>query len=233
MIQVRITTGISDPCAEQLGSSDSPSITSSTNILATDLAALADLLAKHSFCLAYENWCWATHAPTWRSVYDLVCAADRPNIGLCLDTFQTAGSEWADPTTASGLIEESGVSVTELDDRFKQSLRYLSETVPPEMIYFFQISDGYKMEPPMKNEEGDDGMRPRGRWSHDWRPLPFQDGYLPVVDVVKAVLQTGFRGYFSTEVFDGKENGTMMEVAKKAMQMHEKLMKEVERPTDS
>ena len=157
-------------------------------------------------------------------MYDLVCAANRPNIGLCLDTFQTAGSEWADPTTASGLIEEPGLSVAQLGDNFRESLERLTKIVPAKMIYFFQISDAYRMEPPMKKELDESGMRPRGRWSHDWRPLPFQGGYLPVVEVVKAVLKTGFRGWFSIEVFDGKENGEMAEVAKKAMQMHQKLM---------
>ena len=79
----------------------------------------------------------------------------------------------------------------------------------------------------MEKEVGDDGLRPRGRWSHDWRPLPFDGGYLPVVDVAKAVLGTGFRGWFSTEVFDGKEKGRMGEVAEKAMRAHERLMREV------
>jgi hypothetical protein len=136
--------------ASQVGSSDSPSITSSTAQLAGDLAALADLLAPHSFRLAYENWCWATHVPTWRSVYDLVRVVNRPNVGLCLDTFQTAGSEWADPTTASGLIEEPGVSTSELQSKFEKSLQELSETVPSEMIYFFRSAM-------------------RIRWSHRWR----------------------------------------------------------------
>ena len=212
----------------QVGSSDSPSITSSATQLAGDLAALTDLLAPHSFRLAYENWCWATHARTWRSVYDIVRAVKRPNVGLCLDTFQTAGSEWADPTTASGLIEEPGLSTTELDSRFKKSLQELSKSVPPEMIYFFQISDAYKMEPPMENKVDESGLRPKGRWSHDFRPIPFNGGYLPVVEVVRAVLGTGYKGWFSVEVFDGKEKGEMGKVAKNAMKMHERLMKEAE-----
>lgn len=210
----------------QVGSSDSLSITSTTTQLASDLAALADLLAQHSFRLAYENWCWATHAPTWRSVYDLVHAVNRPNVGLCLDTFQTAGSEWADPTTVSGLIEEPGLSTAELKSRFEKSLLELSKTVPPEMIYFFQIRDAYKMEPPMEKKVDESGLRPRGRWSHGYRPIPFDGGYLPVVEVVRAVLGMGYRGWFSVEVFDGKEKGEMGEVAKKAMRMHERLMKE-------
>ena len=76
----------------------------------------------------------------------------------------------------------------------------------------------------MKNELDGSGMRPRGRWSHDWRPLPFEGGYLPVVEVVKAVLQTGFRGWFSIEVFNGREDGEMAGVAQRAMRTHQKLM---------
>lgn len=78
----------------------------------------------------------------------------------------------------------------------------------------------------MEKDVDESGLRPRGRWSHEYRPIPFHGGYLPIVDVVRAVLGTGYRGWFSVEVFDGKKKGEMGEVAKKAMRMHERLMKE-------
>lgn len=73
-------------------------------------------------------------------------------------------------------------------------------------------------------------MRPRGRWSHDFRPLPFQ-GYLPVVDFIKAVLGTGFRGWFSYEIFDSGPDGKgkdyeMGGFAKEAFATQERLLKE-------
>ena len=211
-----------------MGSSDSPGISSSTDFLANNLAQLADLLARHGFRLAYENWCWATHAPTWKSVWEIVKRTNRDNAGLCLDTFQTAGSEWADPTTESGLIES--VDKTELENRFRKSLEELSVTIPPEKIYFLQISDAYKMSPPLGNSVDEQGLRPRGRWSHDYRPLPFDGGYLPVVDVTKAVLKTGYRGWFSVEIFDGKltqkHSDDVNSLAKKAMDMHRRLLEE-------
>lgn len=161
-------------------------------------------------------------------MWEIVQKADRPNIGLCLDTFQTAGSEWADPTTKSGLIE--GVDVEALEKNFHASLRELSDTVPKDKIYFLQISDAYRMDPPLSTEPDESGLRPRGRWSHDYRPLPFDGGYLPVVEVTKAVLGTGFRGWFSTEIFDGrmqeKYGDDMVAFAKKAMKVHERLIKE-------
>lgn len=80
------------------------------------------------------------------------------------------------------------------------------------------------------NEADESGLRPRGRWSHDFRPVPFDGGYLPVVDVAKAVLRTGTRCWFSMEVFDGGADGKggmkydLEEFAKKAMGSHKKLI---------
>ncbi|KAL3417936.1 3-dehydroshikimate dehydratase [Phlyctema vagabunda] len=213
----------------QVGSSDSPNITSSLEALASDLRDLAEMLAKHNFRLAYENWCWATHAPKWKDVWNIVEQVDRPNVGLCLDTFQTAGSEWADPTTDSGKIES--VSLKTLEDQFNVSLQDLSRTIPPSKIYLLQISDGYKPPNPFSKDLDESGLRPRGRWSHDFRPYPYNGGYLPVKEVATAVLKTGFRGWFSMEVFDGGSDGkggmkqyNFDEFAKGAMESHRKLL---------
>ncbi|PKS08546.1 hypothetical protein jhhlp_004932 [Lomentospora prolificans] len=216
----------------QVGSSDSEGITSDSAQLAADLGELADMLLEKGFKLAYENWCWATHAPTWKDVWTIVQQADRPNIGLCLDTFQTAGGEWGDPRTESGRIETANISQEELDMSYKISLQELSRTVPADKIYFLQISDAYKASPPLKDEPDDSGLRPRGRWSHDYRPLPYDGGYLPIAQFVEAVLATGFRSWFSIEVFDGqfekKYGDNLTKFAKKAKEGHEKLLEEVD-----
>ena len=221
----------------QVGSSDSPPITTERHYLASDLRALSDLLRPHNFRLAYENWCWATACPTWRSVWEIVQLVDRSNVGLCLDTFQTAGSEYADPRTQDGLMTHNGEEgLQKLKRAFEKSLDELSKEVPADKIFFFQISDAYLPEPRIENKIHEGGMRPRGWWSHSYRPLPFEGGYLPVVEVTKAVLETGFKGWFSTEVFDGgkdgkgkdeKEESDLKEVAKKAMAAHKRLMEEV------
>lgn len=214
----------------QVGSSDSENIAADFDVLASDLAELADLLNKHGFRLAYENWCWATHASTWKDVWEIVKRVNRPNIGLCLDTFQTAGGEWADPTTSSGRIESK--SPDEVRTDFEKSLHELSRTIPADKIYLLQISDAYKPPTPLDNEPDEAGLRPRGRWSHDFRPYPYNGGYLPVVDVTRAVLKTGFRNWFSIEVFDGGRDGKwegerdMEEFTKGAIQSHVKLLKE-------
>lgn len=105
----------------------------------------------------------------------------------------------------------------------------LSKEVPADKIYLLQISDAYKLKTPI-TKENEDGLRPRGNWSHAYRPVPFQGGYLPVVDVARAVLKTGFRGWFSYEVFDAGPNGEgkkyeLDEFAKEAFECQEKLVK--------
>jgi sugar phosphate isomerase/epimerase len=189
----------------QVGSTDTPIEKLDKSKFVPDLQELCDILKEHEFRVAYENWCWSTHAPDWKDVWNIVEAVDRPNIGLCLDTFQSAGGEWADPRTSSGLLED--VSKDELKERFNKSLDELATTIPKNKIYLLQISDGYKVPQPLEDKRDESGLLPRGRWSHDFRPLPYNGGYLPVADVAKAVLKTGFRGWFSYEVFDGGAEG--------------------------
>jgi sugar phosphate isomerase/epimerase len=213
----------------QVGSSDTPTqkIGSERSRFVADLQELADILAEHKFRICYENWCWSSHAPNWKDVWDIVCKVDRPNVGLCLDTFQTAGGEWADPTTESGLIET--IPKVELEKRFHNSLDDLSKTIPGDKIYLLQISDAYKPKQRIRKKHDDSGLRPRGQWSHDFRPLPFDNGYLPIVDITKAVLKTGFRGWFSYEVFDGGPDGKgkdyeLQDYAEKAFNCQKQLI---------
>jgi sugar phosphate isomerase/epimerase len=213
----------------QVGSTDTPLEKLDKSKMVSDLQELCDLLKEHNFRLAYENWCWSTHAPDWKDVWNIVKEVDRSNIGLCLDTFQTAGGEWADPRTESGLLEDVGKE--EMEKRFKKSLNDLSNVIPKDKIYLLQISDAYKVPQSLNKERDDSGLLPRGRWSHDFRPLPYNGGYLPIVDVAKAVLQTGFRGWFSYEVFDGGADGKKQDVdiiayARAAKKVHNMLLEE-------
>lgn len=215
----------------QVGSSDSPAekIGNDRERFVKDLRDLADMLAKKNMRIAYENWCWSTHAPDWEDVWDICQKVDRPNFGLCLDTFQSAGGEWGDPTTKSGMVED-GRTPEQVEKDWKASCDRLVRTIPKDKIYLLQISDAYRPKEPLAKDEVD-GLRPRGRWSSCLRPLPFE-GYLPVVDFTKAVLQTGFRDWFSYEIFDGGLEGKGKDYelgpfAKHAMETQKKLMEAV------
>ncbi|GAA5958982.1 hypothetical protein JCM8115_000712 [Rhodotorula mucilaginosa] len=209
----------------QVGSSDAENIDKSQDKLVQDLRKLCDRLKEEGFRVAYENWCWSTHAPTWKQAWQLIEAVDRDNLGYNPDSFQIAGAEWADPTREDGLVEAA--SDEERDARFQRSLDEMAQTIPGDKIYFYQISDAHKVEPPLEDRTIDE-LRPRGRWSKAYRPFPYAGGYLPVEKVTRAVLQTGFRGIFSLEVFDGGKDGegkdvNLNEFAQEAMLSIQKL----------
>jgi len=201
----------------QVGSSDDPSTSSDYDVIARDLRQLADEAAKQDppIQIAYEMWAWGSYVNTWEHTWEVCKRVDRPNFGLCLDTFQICARAYADPTSPNGLFQHpsSGSALQMLS----ASLSALATTLPPSKIFYLQISDGsrgHNIEE-LQRSAKEQGISPLYAWSNAWRPLPFQDeiegreenaagaygGYLPVVDVCEAVLRTGWRGPWSFEVF--------------------------------
>lgn len=86
------------------------------------------------------------------------------------------------------------------------------------------------MSPPLADQPHEPGFRPRGQWSHSFRPLPHDGGCLPIALFVAAVLATGFRGYFGIKVFDGqfeqKYGDDLQGHAQKAPNANANLIKE-------
>ncbi|KAH7012498.1 xylose isomerase-like protein [Microdochium trichocladiopsis] len=140
---------------QKLASSDAEEISPSVDDLAADVAKLADMCAEEGFR---------------KAAWEIVKNADKPNLGLCLGTFQILGGEFGDPTTRTGLIED--ICRAELESRWRASLRQLSATVPAEKIFLVQLSDAYRMDPPIKESRDSQGSLSRFRWSQDHRPLP-------------------------------------------------------------
>src|SRR6202044_2860763 len=53
-------------------------------------AGLAQLPARprqHGFAIGYEALAWGRHVKDWTAAWDIVRAADRPNLGVVLDSF--------------------------------------------------------------------------------------------------------------------------------------------------
>ncbi|KZT01032.1 xylose isomerase-like protein [Laetiporus sulphureus 93-53] len=213
----------------QVSSSDDPSSSKDRNLIARDLRDLADAAAKEQppIKIAYEMWAWGCHINTWEDTWDICKRVDRPNFGLCLDTFQICARAFASPTSPTGLLQPlfsaSNPSANPFSTEYasqllRNSLSRLADTLPPEKIFYFQISDGAhpgganggkRGIEELKQSARKKGIDPLYAWSNAWRPLPYMDelvgrkygGYLPVVDVCEAVLKTGWRGPFSFEVF--------------------------------
>ena len=58
-------------------------------ILAADLALLAELAGARGLRVGYEALAWGTHVNTWRQVWELVRRVDHPALGVILDSFHT------------------------------------------------------------------------------------------------------------------------------------------------
>jgi len=222
----------------QVGSTDDRASTSDRKTIVRDLQELADLAKENNMRIGYEMWCWAAYNDTWRDIWEICKAVDRPNFGLCLDTFQITGREWADPAVEDGLLA-GFASDKERNEALSKSLKELSETIPADRIFYFQISDAQRMDPPINEKHPAwDGETPaRGLWSHDYRPLPYETdkgAYLPVEECTAAVLKTGYRGPFSYEIFYGEDmkkddKDVPARWTKKSMETHKRLMEACEK----
>ncbi|EJU03029.1 xylose isomerase-like protein [Dacryopinax primogenitus] len=219
----------------QVGSNNELNASAGVDACAKDMLRLAQAAQERGVRVAYEPWCWGAYVNTWEGCWEIVQKANHPNLGLCLDTFQISGSPvyGASPTHPSGWILGYHPSV------FTLSLHKLTESIPASKIFFLQISDGARLDPPLgRGNELDErwkgGWEPRQVWSAARRPLPFEDrGYLPVLEVVEAVLGTGFRGYFSYEPFEQEQEALDALIpdryAQACRRAHEQLVAAVER----
>ena len=60
---------------------------SDPDIAAKQLGVLADLAAEYGISIAYEALAWGRFVSDYRDAWRLVQLADRPNLGICLDSF--------------------------------------------------------------------------------------------------------------------------------------------------
>jgi hypothetical protein len=143
-------------------------------------------------------WAWAAHNSTWQDVLAICDAVDRPNFGVCLDTFQICARAFADPTAPDGLVSSRAPS--ELTASLKDLIVALEadNNKLREKVFYFQvktknlahriaenltrclngqISDGSANILPqdLVKLAKDQGLPPLYAWSNSWRPIPYQD----------------------------------------------------------
>ncbi|EGF99264.1 uncharacterized protein MELLADRAFT_27367, partial [Melampsora larici-populina 98AG31] len=146
----------------------------------------------HSKLIAFEALSWGTFINTWSQAWKIVKSVDLPNVGICLDSFNTLAREWADPTVQGGI--QPGAN-----SRLSESLIQLSH-LPSEKIFLLQIADGLLLPKPIPKESDQPALM---RWSRSSRLFPMEpDGYLPVEAFIMAVALTGYQGIWSAEVFN-------------------------------
>lgn len=174
-------------------------ITNDKSIIVKDMLEVAELGLQETPVVrfAHENLCWGTYSDRWEQVWEIVKAVDRPNFGMCLDTFNVAGRVYGDPSAPDGKTPNA-------DADMEASMDRLRRTVDPKKIFFIQVVDAEKMRSPLV--EGHpfyvEGQPARMSWSRNARLFPFEDeAYLPVLDVLKAFIDTGYTGWISFELF--------------------------------
>jgi len=93
-------------------------------VVAEQLGRLADLAAGYGIRLAYEALAWGRFVNDFEHSWRLVEAADRDNLGICLDTFHILSRAW--PTDSIPDIPGDKVFFLQLADAPLMSLDVLS-----------------------------------------------------------------------------------------------------------
>ncbi|CAG8891425.1 unnamed protein product [Penicillium nalgiovense] len=172
------------------------------DIIVEDLRELAARGAQHESPIkfAYEALAWGTHVNTWEKSWEIVQAVNRPNFGLALDTFNIAGAVYADPTTEDGRVADTA----EAD--LKASLGRMASTLDISKLFIVQIADGERLSQPL--HPGHlfyvEGQPSRLSWSRNYRLFlcePDRGGFLPVLSILRGILDLGWTGYLAYEVF--------------------------------
>ncbi|PKS13040.1 hypothetical protein jhhlp_000381 [Lomentospora prolificans] len=176
-------------------------LTEDMDVIADDLRELADLGLKEDppVRFAYEALCWSTHVDTWEKSYEIALQVDKPNFGLCLDTFNIAGRVWADPASPTGKTPNA-------DEDLKASLERLAK-IDLSKVFYIQVVDAERMGAPLV--EGHpfyvEGNPPRMNWSRNARTFMYETergAYLPVEDVARVLIhELGYTGFVSMELF--------------------------------
>ncbi|KAL5335067.1 xylose isomerase-like protein [Aspergillus crustosus] len=172
-------------------------------VIVSEMRQLADLASSSSpvISIAYEPLSWGVHYSTWEGVVRLTQLVDRENFGLCLDTFHEITKLWASPFEASGVYPDG-------PEKLADSLRRSICGIPLEKIFYIQLSDAERFDPPFSKSHPWylEGEAPEFTWSRHARPFPLETelgGYTPVKDVVQAwIVEKGFKGWISMEIFD-------------------------------
>ncbi|KAH0495791.1 hypothetical protein TgHK011_009321 [Trichoderma gracile] len=178
-------------------------VSPSMDVIVQDMIEIAEvgLAASPVIRFAYEALCWGTRVDTWEKSWEVVQRVDRPNFGLCLDTFNIAGRIYADPSVPSGRTENC-------DEAMEASLRGMIASVDLRKLFLVQMADAEKLAQPLdSNHSFHHPQQPaRMSWSRNARLFygePHHGGYLPIKRILDVIIRDlGYQGWLSFEVFN-------------------------------
>jgi 4-hydroxyphenylpyruvate dioxygenase len=204
-------------------------ITGDFDVIVSDMLEVAELGLRETPVVkfVYENLCWGTFIDTWEGAWDIVTRVDRPNFGICLDTFNIAGRVWADPSAPDGKNVNA-------DEDLRLSLERLRKTIDVSKVFYVQVVDAERLASPLLPGHSFhvDGQPARMSWSRNARLFPFEElAYLPILCVLKAITEEdglNYKGWISMELFSrtmiDPKPSTPREHAQRAMESWKKLV---------
>lgn len=192
---------------------------------AADLKFLVKLAKRCGIRIAYENLCFGEHVKDWKQAWDRIKIARSPeNLLFLPDTFNICGRTYMDPEEESGKQPNA-------DSDLRDSLKMLVDKVPMSRMPLLQIADAEALDLPLTEDHPwrkETGLGPLMALSRNARVFPFEKkGYLPVLSVVQALVDAGWEGWLSMEVFSRTTNvegeATILEHADRAWASWETL----------
>ncbi|KAJ4345545.1 uncharacterized protein N0V89_011678 [Didymosphaeria variabile] len=181
-------------------------------VIISELQQLADLgvAAGPKIGIAYEPMGWSVVHKSWESALKLAELVNRPNFGICIDSFHVASLLWGDPAHTSGKYPNA-------DGELAESLARLVRELPLEKLFYVQLSGGERFSPvySSKHPWHLEGEAKEFTWSKHARPFPLETelgDYMPVVPILEAILQTGYQGWISLETFDRRMRDPVFDI---------------------
>lgn len=171
------------------------------DLIVADMREVADLGALAGIVFAYESLCWGTYNDTWEQAWEIVKRVDRPNFGICLDTFNLAGRVYADPASLTGKTTDAASATT-------ASIARMVAELDVSKIVYVQVVDAERLAAPLVagHELYDPTQPARMSWSRSCRLFYGEESlgaYLPVTEILQAILvDLGFEGWVSAELFN-------------------------------
>ncbi|KAI0390823.1 xylose isomerase-like protein [Xylariaceae sp. FL0594] len=172
------------------------------DVIVRDLQKVADmgLQCNPPVRFVYEALCFGTRWNKWEQSWEIVQGVDRPNFGICLDTFNIAGRVYADPASPTGRTPDC-------EEATKESIARLVRHIDVEKVFYVQVVDAERLSSPVVpgHEFFDPSQSARMSWSRNCRLFYGErdrGAYLPIEDISRAIFQgLGYRGWVSMELF--------------------------------
>ncbi|CAI6092991.1 unnamed protein product [Clonostachys chloroleuca] len=206
--------------------------TGNMDVIVKDLVEMAEigLAEQPPISFAYEGVAWGTHIDTWEGTLEVVKKVNRPNFGLCLDTYHIVARAWGDPTKP-GCKGENG------DQRLKESINRLVQELDVSKVFYVQLCDAELLDAPLveghpfHNPE----QLPRMAWSRNARLFAWEEehgGCLPLDALTEALFGTlKFDGLTTMETFSrflfDQSPETPEKFAKRAWKSWERTMEKI------